>query len=54
MIKLFLLDLLARTVSEAYARTCLYTTDQIQEMMRRPQDVTRILYYKNLVSIILP
>ncbi|KFM59187.1 putative nuclear hormone receptor HR3, partial [Stegodyphus mimosarum] len=42
------IELLARTVSEAYTRTCLYTTDQIQEMIRRPQDVTRILYYKNL------
>lgn len=42
------IDLLARTVSEAYARTCLFTTEQIHEMMRRPQDVTRILYYKNL------
>ncbi|GFR19860.1 probable nuclear hormone receptor HR3 [Trichonephila clavata] len=42
------IDLLARTVSEAYMRTCLYTSEQIQEMIRRPQDVTRIVYYKNL------
>ncbi|GBM27292.1 putative nuclear hormone receptor HR3 [Araneus ventricosus] len=42
------IDLLARTISEAYMRTCLYTTEQIQEFIRRPQDVSRILYYKSL------
>ena len=44
------LELLAKTVSEAHARTCLCTTEQIVDMMRKPQDTNRILYFKNLVS----
>ncbi|XP_054708984.1 probable nuclear hormone receptor HR3 [Uloborus diversus] len=42
------IDLLSKTVSEAYIRTCLYTVEQIQDMIRRPQDISRILYYKNM------
>ncbi|CAG2104689.1 unnamed protein product [Medioppia subpectinata] len=42
------LELLAKTVSEAHARTCLYTTEQIVDMMRKPNDQNRIIYFKNL------
>jgi nuclear receptor subfamily 1 group F protein 4 len=42
------LELLAKTVSEAHARTCLCTTEQIVDMMRKPQDTNRIIYFKNL------
>lgn len=44
-------ELLAKTVSEAHARTCLCTTEQIVDMMRKPQDTNRIIYFKNLVSL---
>ncbi|XP_054161870.1 probable nuclear hormone receptor HR3 isoform X2 [Oppia nitens] len=42
------LELLAKTVTEAHTRTCLYTTEQIVDMMRKPNDANRVLYFKNL------
>jgi nuclear receptor subfamily 1 group F protein 4 len=42
------LELLAKTVSDAHARTCLCTTEQIVDMMRKPQDLSRVAYFKNL------
>jgi nuclear receptor subfamily 1 group F protein 4 len=46
------LDLLAKTVSDAHARTCLCTTEQIVNMMRKPFEaqMERISIFKNLVS----
>ncbi|KAK7865522.1 hypothetical protein R5R35_003220 [Gryllus longicercus] len=41
-------ELLAKTIADAHARTCLYTLDHIQEMFRKPQDLSKQLYYKNL------
>lgn len=44
------LDLLAKTVSDAHARTCLCTTEQIVNMMRKPFEaqMERISIFKNL------
>ncbi|XP_071053430.1 probable nuclear hormone receptor HR3 isoform X9 [Onthophagus taurus] len=41
-------ELLAKTVGDAYTRTCLYSLETIHEMFRKPQDLTRLLYYKNM------
>lgn len=43
--------LTAKTVGEAHLRTCLYTTDEIVDAMRKPQDARRIAYFKGLVSL---
>ncbi|XP_037517763.1 probable nuclear hormone receptor HR3 isoform X2 [Rhipicephalus sanguineus] len=42
------LDLLAKTVSDAHNRTCLYSTEQIQELTRKPLDISRVMLYKNM------
>ncbi|KAG8182668.1 hypothetical protein JTE90_019693 [Oedothorax gibbosus] len=42
------LELLTKTLSEAHTRTCLYTSDQVAEVMRKPHDVTAILLYKSM------
>ncbi|XP_022245950.1 probable nuclear hormone receptor HR3 isoform X1 [Limulus polyphemus] len=44
------LDLLAKTIANAHNRTCLYTTDQITDLMRKPQDISLLLYYKNMAQ----
>lgn len=41
-------ELLARTITDAHSRTCLYTNEQIAELLRRQQDLSKILYYKSL------
>ncbi|VEN43640.1 unnamed protein product, partial [Callosobruchus maculatus] len=41
-------ELLSRTISDAHSRTCLYTLDHIHEMFRKPQDLSRLLFYKNM------
>ncbi|XP_065169156.1 probable nuclear hormone receptor HR3 isoform X3 [Atheta coriaria] len=41
-------ELLSKTISDAHARTCLYTMEHINEMFRKPQDLSRLLYYKNM------
>lgn len=41
-------ELLSKTISDAHARTCFHTTEQIQEAFRKPHDITRLLYYKNM------
>lgn len=46
-----LMALTAKTVGEAHLRTCLYTTDEIADSMRKPQDARRIAYFKGLVSV---
>lgn len=41
-------ELLAKTISDAHARTCLYSIEHIHEMFRKPNDLSRLLYYKNM------
>ncbi|XP_031355789.1 probable nuclear hormone receptor HR3 isoform X7 [Photinus pyralis] len=41
-------ELLAKTISDAHARTCLYSLEHIHEMFRKPNDLSRLLYYKNM------
>lgn len=42
-------ELLSKTIADAHARTCLVSTEQIQESFRKPPtDVPRMLYYKNM------
>lgn len=41
-------ELLSKTISDAHARTCLYSLEHIHEMFRKPQDLSRLLYYKNM------
>jgi len=43
-------ELLSKTIADAHARTCLVTTEHIHEMMRKPQDLSKLIYYKNMVS----
>ncbi|XP_026669960.1 probable nuclear hormone receptor HR3 isoform X5 [Ceratina calcarata] len=41
-------ELLSKTIADAHARTCLLSTEQIQESFRRPHDLSRLIYYKNM------
>ncbi|CAG9820451.1 unnamed protein product [Phaedon cochleariae] len=41
-------ELLSKTISDAHARTCLYTLDHIRETFRKPHDLSRLLFYKNM------
>ncbi|XP_063918552.1 probable nuclear hormone receptor HR3 isoform X2 [Zophobas morio] len=41
-------ELLSKTISDAHTRTCLYTLEHIHEMFRKPHDLSRLLYYKNM------
>ncbi|XP_071446563.1 probable nuclear hormone receptor HR3 isoform X1 [Hetaerina americana] len=41
-------ELLSKTIADAHARTCLYTTEHIQEMFRKPPDLSKVLFYKNM------
>ncbi|XP_034947650.1 probable nuclear hormone receptor HR3 isoform X6 [Chelonus insularis] len=41
-------ELLSKTIADAHARTCLLTTEQIQEAFRKPHDLNRLIYYKNM------
>jgi len=41
-------ELLSKTIADAHARTCLVSTDQIQESFRKPTDISRMIYYKNM------
>lgn len=43
-------ELLAKTIGDAHSRTCLFTGEQIADMLRKPQDDTKFHYYKNMVS----
>ncbi|XP_042902546.1 probable nuclear hormone receptor HR3 isoform X1 [Parasteatoda tepidariorum] len=42
------LELLTKTLTEAHTRTCLYTSEQVAEVFRKPTDVTSILVYKSM------
>lgn len=41
-------ELLSKTISDAHTRTCLYSLEHIHEMFRKPHDLSRLLYYKNM------
>ncbi|XP_048509595.1 probable nuclear hormone receptor HR3 isoform X1 [Athalia rosae] len=41
-------ELLSKTIADAHARTCLVSTEQIQESFRKPHDLSRLIYYKNM------
>ncbi|XP_063217579.1 probable nuclear hormone receptor HR3 isoform X2 [Bacillus rossius redtenbacheri] len=41
-------ELLSKTIADAHARTCLFTLDHIHEMSRKPQDISKLFYYKNM------
>ncbi|XP_033609865.1 probable nuclear hormone receptor HR3 isoform X2 [Cryptotermes secundus] len=41
-------ELLSKTIADAHARTCLFTTEHIHEMFRKPQDLSKLIYYKNM------
>ncbi|GLV39890.1 Hormone receptor 3 [Carabus blaptoides fortunei] len=41
-------ELLSKTISDAHARTCLYSLEHIHEMFRKQHDLSRLLYYKNM------
>ncbi|XP_071861121.1 probable nuclear hormone receptor HR3 isoform X8 [Bombus fervidus] len=41
-------ELLSKTIADAHARTCLLSTEQIQESFRKPHDLSRLIYYKNM------
>nr|WIM36148.1 hormone receptor 3 [Pyrrhocoris apterus] len=41
-------ELLSKTVADAHTRTCLYTLDHIHSMFRKSQDLSKIIYYKDL------
>jgi nuclear receptor subfamily 1 group F member 4 len=42
-------ELLCKTIADAHARTCLYSTEHIQDMFRKPHDLTKVVFYKNMV-----
>ncbi|XP_039297197.1 probable nuclear hormone receptor HR3 isoform X7 [Nilaparvata lugens] len=41
-------ELLCKTIADAHARTCLYSLEYIHSMFRKPQDLSKLLYYKNM------
>lgn len=43
-------ELLAKTIGDAHSRTCLFSGEHIADMMRKPQDISKVVYYKNMVS----
>nr|CAD7256313.1 unnamed protein product [Timema shepardi] len=43
-------ELLSKTIADAHARTCLFPLDHIHEMFRKPQDISKLFYYKNMVG----
>lgn len=43
-------ELLAKTIGDAHSRTCLFSGEHIADMLRKPQDISKVHYYKNMVS----
>jgi len=41
-------ELLSKTIADAHARTCLVSTEQIQESFRKPADYNKLIYYKDM------
>ncbi|GAB6022997.1 receptor [Chamberlinius hualienensis] len=43
-------EMLSKTVVEAHNRTCIYTTEQIQEFTRKSQEMAKPIFYKHTAS----
>lgn len=41
-------ELLCKAIGDAHARTCLYTVEHIHSMFRKPQDISKLILYKNM------
>jgi len=41
-------ELLARTIGDAHNRTCLFSGEHIADMLRKPQDISKVHFYKNM------
>lgn len=41
-------ELLTKTIADAHTRTCMVSTEDIQQAFRRPPDFNKLLYYKNM------
>lgn len=41
-------ELLAKSIFDAHDRTCMVSIPDIQALFRKPNDLSRLLYYKNL------
>lgn len=41
-------ELLSKTIVDAHGRTCIYTSEQIQDLSRKSQDMAKVLYFKNM------
>ncbi|KAK3927851.1 putative nuclear hormone receptor HR3 [Frankliniella fusca] len=41
-------ELLSKTIADAHARTCLFTLEHIHDMFRKPQDLSKLIYYKDM------
>ncbi|EEB10626.1 hormone receptor hr3, putative [Pediculus humanus corporis] len=41
-------ELLSKTIADAHSRTCVYTLEHIHEMFHKPQDLSKLIYYKNM------
>ncbi|XP_054279744.1 probable nuclear hormone receptor HR3 isoform X2 [Macrosteles quadrilineatus] len=41
-------ELLSKTIADAHARTCLYSIEHIHTMFRKPQDLSKVMYYKDM------
>ncbi|XP_014245665.1 probable nuclear hormone receptor HR3 isoform X8 [Cimex lectularius] len=41
-------ELLSKTIADAHARTCLYSIEHIHNMFRKPQDLSKLIFYKNM------
>ncbi|XP_054280037.1 probable nuclear hormone receptor HR3 isoform X5 [Macrosteles quadrilineatus] len=41
-------ELLSKTIADAHARTCLYSVEHIHTMFRKPQDLSKVMYYKDM------
>jgi len=44
-------ELLAKTIGDAHSRTCLFSGEHIADMLRKPQDISKVHYYKNMASL---
>ncbi|XP_045035002.1 probable nuclear hormone receptor HR3 isoform X4 [Daphnia magna] len=43
-------ELLAKTIGDAHSRTCLFSGEHIADMLRKPQDISKVHYYKNMAQ----
>nr|QJE50398.1 HR3 nuclear receptor [Diaphanosoma celebensis] len=43
-------ELLAKAIGDAHSRTCLFSGEHIADMLRKPQDNSRVTYYQNMAQ----